>query len=218
VSGSLGGRTPIARPFVAPGPLPKLGTAEVGTPCVCDCTGAAVNGVFHGSGFVGVGGAGLNDHTDINPCGILCSSDMVVTLTIAALTPHGSGYAAASVYVAARIAGFASMFTWGTYVFGVKVTGGGAGTAQWQLYTDFGSGIPSNTAAGTVPAAGDVLELTVNGTSIVAKRNGVGVFSITDSTVGTDLDNRPTSYAGWSFTAAATSDVTVSNCSATAIC
>lgn len=208
--------------------LPSISSvAEVGYPCIC--TGDAEDGVTHGSGFVGTGGQSYDDHTAINPGedpatpsgeerGILCSSDMVVDLTITNLVPHGlTGYAASTLYVAARIAGPASMFSWGTYAFGVYVSGGGAGTAQWQLYNDFAGGVPLSTTGGALPAPGDVIELTVSGTSIVGKLNGSTILSATDSLVGSSLSGRPTSYAGWSFGAAASSDVSVS-VSATAIC
>jgi hypothetical protein len=216
---------------------PVIPRAMVGTPCNCFCTGDAVTGTAHGSGTTTAPftGGSISDVTDVNACdtgdfelrrGIMCATDMTATITVDNWwNSNPAGFdESTSVVLSVRVDHGRSLSLGYDWFMGAAASGGHYIDRVGFTGLTVSDGSGTTGLDGNDPCVltdGDELELSAIGTAIVAKQNGVTIFSVTDATIGETItygsDDLPASYASWRAVAAA-STITVSGYTVVPIC
>lgn len=222
MSGSIFGRVQHSRAAPIAIPPQVITPATRDSVCVCTCTGVAVTGESL-SGQSVTAGSSIEEWTAGNPCdisdlglgihgrGIICTSDMVTSLTLASLPAgHCSAGVGARVTRASADDGYFYFFEYNP----------NRTAAQFFLS---GPDPFTTLASSTFPTAvveGATLELSVIGTSIIASHNGSTMFSITDSSLGDVgiVDADPTQYGFFNAACVSGGPIVVSDFLVTPTC
>lgn len=162
INGTFGGRSKVAQPvvhvFVPRGLLGGSGE------CVCNETTMVIPGPWVATN---------NGQASANSVD-LCTNDMRVEVTVVTFTATPGN----AVTITVRQDPLSAF----NYSFNIEANNP-ATDATWELVAN-GIGVIASTVT-TLPAPGDVLELEVQGTSLIASRNGTPMFTETDSDVVT---------------------------------